>query len=48
MIIYDALANVIFCYSIEQFDREKGVMAIKMISKEYFGSGTVIDYVLIK
>ena len=48
MIIYYALANTIFCYSIEQFDREKGVMAIKMISKEYFGSGTVIDYVLIK
>ncbi|MGM9713997.1 MAG: hypothetical protein ACI3Y5_07785 [Prevotella sp.] len=47
-VIYVDVSDVIFCYSIEQFDKEKGVMACKMVSKECFGSGTVIDYVLIK
>ncbi|MGM9714004.1 MAG: hypothetical protein ACI3Y5_07820 [Prevotella sp.] len=47
IVLYTTVSDIIFCYSIEQFDKERGVMACKMVS-ECFGSGTVIDYVLIK
>ncbi len=47
MIILNTVTNVIYCFSIEQFDKEKGTMADKLISKDCIGAGTS-HYILIK
>ena len=47
MIILNTVTNVIYCFSIEQFDKEKGTMADKLISKDCIGAGTN-HYILIK